>query len=93
MWEGGDEIETQERAKTKNAETGERKRVDFKMTKQKKKREELRRKEIRNVEDEKKVRNVRICEEFERKRESAGNMKNMMKKENKERERFPEEGR
>ena len=93
MWEGGDEIKTQERAKMKNAETGERKRVDFKTTKQKKKREELRRKEMRNVEDEKKVWNARICEEFERKRESAGNMKNMMKKENKERKRFPEEGR
>ena len=37
MWEGGDEIETQERAKTKKMETGERERVDFKTTKRKKK--------------------------------------------------------
>ena len=93
MWEGGDEIETRERAKTKKAETGERERVHFKMMKQKKKQEELQWKEMRNVEDEKKVRNTRICEELERKRESVGNMENMMKKENKERERFPEEGR
>ena len=48
---------------------------------------------MRNVEDETKVRNARICEELERKRENAGNMETMMKKENKERERFPEEGR
>ena len=54
--EGGDEIETQERAKTKKAETGERERVDIKTTKQKNKQEELRRKEMKNVEDEKKIR-------------------------------------
>ena len=57
-WEGGGEIEIQERAKTKKAETGERERVDFKTMKQKKKQEELRRKEMRNVEDEKKIRNA-----------------------------------
>ena len=60
-WEGGDEIETQERAKTKKAETGERERVDIQMTKQKKKQEEPQRKEMRNVEEEKKIRNARIC--------------------------------
>ena len=49
MWEGGDEIETQERAKTKKTETGERERVDFKTTKRKeKKQEEQRRKEMIN---------------------------------------------
>ena len=37
MSEGGDEIETQERAKTTKAETGERERVDIKTTKQKNK--------------------------------------------------------
>ena len=57
-WEGGDEIETQEQAKMKKAKTGERERVDFKMTKQKKIQEELRRKEMRNVEDEKNIRNA-----------------------------------
>ena len=56
MSKGGDEIETQERAKTKKAKTRERERVDIKTTKQKNKREEPRRKEMRNVEDEKKIR-------------------------------------
>ena len=84
---GGDEIETQERGKTKKAETGERERVDIKTMKQKKKQEELRRKEMRKVEDEKKIRNAQICKELERKRERVGIMENMMKKEKRERER------
>ena len=37
---------------------------------------ESRRKETRNVEDEKKKRNAQICKEIERKRESAGNVEN-----------------
>ena len=54
---------------------------------------------MRNVEDEKKKRNARICKEIERKRESARNVENtrrvysVMKKENRERERERERER
>ena len=72
---GGDEIETQERAKTKKAETGERERVDIKTTKEKNKREELRWKEMKNVEDEKKIRIARIGKDLERKRETKSRFK------------------
>ena len=43
------------------AETEERERVDIKMTKQKNNRDEPRRKEMKNVEDEKKIRTHKLA--------------------------------